>query len=216
MKTGSVSEQKYLKDWIYGGIDGTVTTFAVISSVVGASLPTTTIIIVGLANVFADGFSMATANYVSTNAEVDQYKDFLSKTFKASHEAVRCKVNDPARSDLCGNEKEQDVVSNMENQFKTLIRSPLNAAISTFAAFILCGSIPLLPYVAFFPAGWQFLWSCILTGFVFFFIGSIKSKWTHYKWWYSGFLTLSIGSLASFMAYWIGYALKLYISVPVV
>ena len=59
----------YLKDSIYGAIDGAVTTFAVVSSVIGAGLGSGIEIILGLAKLLADGFSMATGNFVGTRAE---------------------------------------------------------------------------------------------------------------------------------------------------
>ena len=49
----------YLRDWIYGGIDGSVTTFAVVTGVVGAQLSPVVIVIMGFANLVGDGFSMA-------------------------------------------------------------------------------------------------------------------------------------------------------------
>jgi len=61
--------QDYLKDSIYGAIDGAVTTFAVVSSVIGAGLGSGIEIILGLAKLLADGFSMATGNFVGTRAE---------------------------------------------------------------------------------------------------------------------------------------------------
>ena len=64
----------YLRDWVYGGIDGTVTTFAVVAGVVGANLSSSVVIILGLANLLADGFSMAAANYSGTKAEIDDYQ----------------------------------------------------------------------------------------------------------------------------------------------
>ncbi len=63
----------YLRDWVYGGIDGTVTTFAIMAGVVGASLSPTVVIILGIANLLADGFSMAAGNYTGTRAERDEY-----------------------------------------------------------------------------------------------------------------------------------------------
>ena len=63
----------YLRDWVYGGIDGTVTTFAIMAGVVGASLSPSVVIILGIANLLADGFSMAAANYTGTRAERDEY-----------------------------------------------------------------------------------------------------------------------------------------------
>ncbi len=61
--------QDYLKDSIYGAIDGAVTTFAVVSSVAGAGLSSGIVIILGLANLLADGFSMASGNFLGTRAE---------------------------------------------------------------------------------------------------------------------------------------------------
>jgi len=64
-------EHKYLPEFVYGGIDGAITTFAVVSGVVGASLGVNIVLILGFANLFADGFSMATSNYLSTKSEVE-------------------------------------------------------------------------------------------------------------------------------------------------
>ena len=52
----------YLRDWIYGGIDGTVTTFAIVAGVVGADLPGTVVLVLGVANLVADGFAMGAGN----------------------------------------------------------------------------------------------------------------------------------------------------------
>src|ERR1044072_9468985 len=64
----------YLRDWIYGGIDGSVTTFAVVTGVVGAHLSPAIIVIMGFANLFADGFSMAASNFLGTKAEHDDIR----------------------------------------------------------------------------------------------------------------------------------------------
>jgi VIT1/CCC1 family predicted Fe2+/Mn2+ transporter len=58
---------QYLQDFIYGSIDGIITNFVVIAGVAGANLPNSTIIILGLANTFADAFSMATSRYLSND-----------------------------------------------------------------------------------------------------------------------------------------------------
>lgn len=63
--------RKYLPEFVYGGIDGIVTTFAVIAGAVGASLSPGVILILGFANLFADGFSMAVSNYLSTKSRND-------------------------------------------------------------------------------------------------------------------------------------------------
>ncbi len=63
------TERKYFPEFVYGGIDGVVTTFAVVAGALGASLSSAVILILGFANLFADGFSMAISNYLSTKSE---------------------------------------------------------------------------------------------------------------------------------------------------
>lgn len=74
-------KEKYLPEFVYGSIDGTVTTFAVVAGALGASLSSTIILILGFANLFADGFSMAISNYLSAKSEKD-----LNETHKHKHE----------------------------------------------------------------------------------------------------------------------------------
>jgi VIT1/CCC1 family predicted Fe2+/Mn2+ transporter len=71
--------QKYLPDFIFGGVDGLVTTFAIVSGVVGASLSSSIILILGFANLFADGFSMAISNYLSSKSEEDLNQNLSNK-----------------------------------------------------------------------------------------------------------------------------------------
>ncbi len=66
--------QNYLRDFVYGGIDGAVTTFAVVAGTMGASLSTRIVLILGAANLIADGFSMAASNFLGTRAERDDYR----------------------------------------------------------------------------------------------------------------------------------------------
>src|SRR3989338_6106027 len=78
------AERKYLPDFVYGGIDGAITTFAVVAGAIGASLNSSIILILGFANLFADGFSMAVSNYLSTKSRND-----LSRLAKKSPEGKR-------------------------------------------------------------------------------------------------------------------------------
>src|SRR6476469_6254997 len=59
----------YLRDLVYGANDGIVTTFAVVTGVTGASLGAKTILILGTANLLADGFSMGASNYLSIRSD---------------------------------------------------------------------------------------------------------------------------------------------------
>ena len=61
--------EKYLSQLVYGGIDGIVTTFAVVAASVGASLSSSVVIILGLANLVADGISMGISSYLAEKSE---------------------------------------------------------------------------------------------------------------------------------------------------
>ena len=67
-----------LRDAVYGAIDGTVTTFAIVAGVAGAGLSPFVVLALGLANVLADGFSMAAANYSGTKADLDNMRRIRS------------------------------------------------------------------------------------------------------------------------------------------
>jgi vacuolar iron transporter family protein len=64
-----------VEDFVYGATDGTVTTFAVVTGVVGASLSPSIVLILGFANLFADGFSMAVGNYLGSKSQ----REFIEK-----------------------------------------------------------------------------------------------------------------------------------------
>tara|TARA_Y100000034_G_C6885103_1_gene406278 strand:+ start:1163 stop:1675 length:513 start_codon:yes stop_codon:yes gene_type:complete len=63
--------KKYLGDFVYGSIDGIVTTFAIVAGAIGASLSVSIVLVLGFANLFADGFSMAVSNYLSTKSHIE-------------------------------------------------------------------------------------------------------------------------------------------------
>jgi VIT1/CCC1 family predicted Fe2+/Mn2+ transporter len=67
---------EYIGDLVYGANDGIITTFAVVAGVAGAQLSPAIVVILGVANLIADGFSMATSNYLARKSE----KEYLEKT----------------------------------------------------------------------------------------------------------------------------------------
>ena len=86
------------------------------------------------------------------------------------------------------------------------LRSPWIAAVSTFTAFLICGLVPLIPYLV--RIGEPLEVSIVLTGITFFAIGSVKSKWSPDSWWFSGLITLLVGASAASLAYVTGVLLK--------
>lgn len=82
-------ESKYLPEFVYGGIDGAVTTFAVVAGVMGASLGSAIVLILGFANLFADGFSMAVSNYLSMKSGAELRRHRRSKFSLDGKEPVK-------------------------------------------------------------------------------------------------------------------------------
>ena len=209
----------YLRDWIYGGIDGAVTTLAVVTGVAGARLSNWIILALGFANLFADGFSMAASNYLGTKAEHDDWQrleQIENRHIDLAPEGEREEVRQIfARKGFEGNDLQRIVelvTADRERWVRTMltdeyglphaVRSPWIAAFSTFTAFVICGLAPLLPYLT--GTEHSLAVSVILTGIVFFAIGSVKSKWSTSSWWLSGMTTLAVGVIAALLAYFAG------------
>lgn len=213
----------YLSDWVYGGIDGAITTFAIVAGVVGAELSTRVILILGAANIIADGFSMAASNYSGTKAELDDYRrhrEFEEMQVEAGPEGEREEIREIYRAkgfsgddldrvvDVITAEKKRWVDTMMVEEYglPATTRDPVKAGLCTFGAFLVCGLAPLLPFLLSLP--YAFETAIVLTGGVFFGIGSIKSRWSTQSWWRSGLETLVIGLAAAAIAWGIGYGLK--------
>ncbi len=217
------SDHNYIRDFIYGGVDGAVTTFAVVSGVAGAELPTSIVLILGFANLAADGFSMAASNFLGTRAEIDDYRRIEKIEYRhieLAPEGEREEVRQIYREkgfegeeleravDLITADKDRWVKTMLTEEYglPSEIRSPWIAAGSTFSAFVVCGLVPLLPYLV--GANSSFLAACIMTGITFFLIGSFKSRWSTNSWLRSGLETLLVGGIAAGLAYGVGVLLK--------
>jgi len=213
----------YLRDWIYGGIDGSVTTLAVVTGVAGAQLSNWIILALGFANLFADGFSMAASNYLGTRAEHDDWRrleQIENRHIELAPDGEREEVrqiferkgfegNDLRRIvDLVTADRERWVRTMLTEEYglPQEVRSPWIAAISTFTAFLICGLVPMLPYL--FGTEHSLAVSVTLTAIVFVTIGSIKSKWSTSSWWNSGLTTLLVGAIAASLAYAAGVIVK--------
>lgn len=217
-------QANYLQDWVLGGIDGAVTTFAIVAGVAGAALSTKIILILGAANLLADGFSMAAGNYSGVKAEKDDYKRLremelrhIAVTPEGEREEVRqifaakgFEGGDLERAvDVITASRERWVRVMLEEEHgkPRVERSPLTAGAVTFTAFFLCGAVPLLPFL-FGGARNALVIAAAMTGLVFFGIGALKSKWSTARWWMSALETFVIGMTAAGVAYAVGALLK--------
>jgi len=208
-----------LRDVVYGGIDGSVTTFAIVAGVAGAGLSPFVIVALGLANVLADGFSMAAGNYSGTKADLDnlhRLRAIEERHIAHYPEGERLEVREIlSQKGLSGEVLDQAtdaITADRENWIALMIDGeyglggvdphPMRAAIATFLAFLVAGMIPLVPFLL--GLAEAFTVSAWMTGAVFFAIGALKSRWSLAPWWRSGLETLAIGGTAAAIAYGVG------------
>ncbi len=213
------SRPGYLRDTVYGAIDGAVTTFAIVAGVQGAGLSPAIILVLGSANILADGFSMAASNYLGTKAgmedvarlraieerHIDQYPDGEREETRQilSAKGLSGDVLDEAVSAISSNRQGWiDLMLTDEYGLSLTVPKPMRAALATFFAFLAAGIIPLLPYALQLEAAFEA--SIFATGAVFFTIGALKSSWSLSPWWRSATETLFIGGSAALVAYLVG------------
>lgn len=223
-RLGAPAKNDYLKDCVYGGIDGAVTTFAIVAGVQGAGFSQTVIIVLGIANVLADGFSMAASNYSATKAELDdmeRIRTIEQRHIREDPEGEREEIRQILHmKGLRGNTLEQAIadISSDEQTWIDLMLvdeygkspvdpKPMNSAWATFLSFMLCGLVPMLPFLL--GLSEPFTISIVMTAITFFMIGLLKSSWSLLPWWRSGLETLAIGSTAAIIAYAAGHIVSL-------
>ncbi len=219
----------YLRDFIYGSIDGTVTTFAIVSGVTGAALSPGIVVILGVANLLADGFSMAVSNFLGIRSE-EQQREKARRTEELHIAAVPEGEREEIRQIFAAKgfrgadlESAVDVItSDMKEWVDTMLReelgiplegpSPVRAALTTLVAFIAVGCLPLLSFIAQVvvpgAVSQPFLWSSILTGVAFFAVGAFKSRFIDESWYRAGTETLLVGGCAAVLAYLAGFLLR--------
>jgi vacuolar iron transporter family protein len=220
--------QTYLREFVYGGIDGAVTTFAVVAGGYGANLDAGILIILGFANLLADGFSMSVGAYLSAKSERDTYdKHEKIEYWEIEHlpEIERAEIEDIYRAKgfegallqqivdhICAdktlwvNEMMKDELGMMRDS-----KSPLKIGLATFASFLLVGLIPLTVYLwnFFNPSSINiFFWTSVLTGLAFLLVGWLKSVVTQTSAIRAIGETVLLGLLAAVVAYYVGDVLE--------
>jgi VIT1/CCC1 family predicted Fe2+/Mn2+ transporter len=155
----------YIREAVYGANDGVITTFAVVAGVAGGGLSPAVVLICGVANLVADGLSMAVGNYLSIR----------------SHERVLEAQGLP----------EEEAY-------------PWRHGLATFAAFVVAGAVPLVPYLIPMLDGSRFLWSVIVTFATLFAVGASRTFTGTQRWLSGGLEMLGLGAIVTVVAYGAG------------
>lgn len=220
--------QHYLGEFVYGGMDGSVTTFAVVAGAYGASLDSSIIIILGFANLLADGFSMSVGAYLSSKSTLDNFRKhrkieyweiehYRESEVEEIREIYRNKGFEGELLEqvvsVITSDKDRWVDTMMKEELEMIPdgKSPFMIGLSTMISFLIVGFIPLLIYV------WDyivpldvnlFLISSILTGVAFLFIGWAKAFVNETSAIRGVMESMALGVSAAVVSYGVGYLLE--------
>jgi VIT1/CCC1 family predicted Fe2+/Mn2+ transporter len=224
----------YLGDLVYGANDGIITTFAVVAGATGANLSSGLIIILGLANLVADGFSMGASSFLSHSSEADFYRAQRKKEeweVKEFPEIEKEEVRKILQSWGVAKERiepvMQDIIKDKDRWIDLMMRqeldlhemdsaNPLRHGIATFFAFLVAGVFPLLPYFFFnITQSLQFPIAATATGISLFLVGAARALITTENFLKSGLEMLFVGGVAATLAFTIGWLVKNIIGVAI-
>ena len=226
------SFEKYLGEFVYGGIDGCVTTFAVVAGSVGAGLDSVIIIILGFANLLADGFAMSVGAYLSTKSNNENYRKHRQiEYWEVEHmpEDEREEVRQIYRAKgftgdllekvvaVITSDKDRWVNDMMKEELEMMEedKSPFYIGFVTYISFISIGLIPLAIYVIDYINPLDsplFTISSVLTAIGFIIIGILKAYVNQTRIWKGVLETLLLGGIAAVVAFYVGAILDRIIS----
>ena len=227
LKMGWFSKwEDYIGEFVYGGIDGSVTTFAVVAGSAGAGLDSSVVIILGFANLIADGFAMSVGSYLSNKSEQQNYeKHERIEYWEVDHlpEKEREEIREIyAAKGFEGDLLEQvvDVITSDKDRWVDVMmkeelnmikeeKSPLAMGVMTFISFVLTGIIPLIAYLWDYTSSSSesahlFKISIVLTSFAFVGIGWLKSYVAQTSRIRSIAETVFLGAAAAVLSYIVG------------
>lgn len=213
----------FIRDIVFGASDGLVTTFAIVAGAAGANLSVFVVIILGVANLIADGLSMGLGEYLGTKSERAFYRgeerreEWEVRHYPRIEEREVRKVF--TRWGFRGTTLTQAIdvlrrhpkawVQIMLNHelglSKNTIATPTRSGVVIFFSFIIIGLVPLLPYLLGVTA--PFVLSVLFSALALFLIGSLRARFIASSWWRAGSEMLFVGTIASASAYGIGIVL---------
>lgn len=219
--------QSLTRELVYGGMDGVVTTFAVVAGARGASLASSVVIVLGLANLLADGFSMAVGDYLGVRTSeqrrrrlraeelehIDRVPDgereeirqiFAGKGFEG---AVLDDVVDVVTSDR---ERWAQTMLVEEHGFTPTAADPARSAVATFVAFVVAGAVPVIPFLVIDDAAAldPFVVSGTAAAVAFVLIGVLRGGVVGIRRSRAALGTLLLGGGAASVAYLVGVLLR--------
>jgi VIT1/CCC1 family predicted Fe2+/Mn2+ transporter len=216
----------YLREIVYGGVDGIVTTFAVVAGFAGANvensaIPLFSVLLFGFANLFADATSMGLGNFLSMQSEKDAYhseKEKERREIQSSTEFERAETIEILESKGYSTKDAQAMThlyaKNEDYWAEFMMREELklpvpesNAAFTafvTFVSFICFGFIPLIPYVISKANNNTFSYSIFATFIALLLLAYLRWQVTKFSFKRAILETLATGGFSALVAYLVG------------
>lgn len=216
---------EFVPEFVYGGIDGSVTTFAVVAAAAGAEMGAGVVLILGVSNMLADGFSMSVGSFLSTKSDVERYDHIEAQEYEETEkfpEAETQEIRDIYRAKGFEGELLEKIVAHIVAEKELWVgemmigehglireeKNPKMNALMTFTAFCILGFIPISPYVYAFATQTElpdaFMIACISTAMAFIIIGFLKGLVNQTNKIKAVIETLLLGGLAASVAYGVG------------
>jgi VIT1/CCC1 family predicted Fe2+/Mn2+ transporter len=217
----------YFGDFVLGSVDGAVTTFAIVAGAAGAGFSNGVAIVLGLANVSADGLSMAAGNYLKARTDkqtVERFRKMEERHIDQIPEGEREEIRQIFAGKGFDGEMLEEIVHVITQDHKQWVDTmlteewglsletprPIYSALATMFAFIVAGMVPLTPLFFFLgsTAKQSFMLTFALTGVTFFMIGVVRGRVTERNVWLAGAETLLLGGIAAAVAFAVGALLE--------
>ncbi|MGI6250006.1 MAG: VIT1/CCC1 transporter family protein [Anaerolineaceae bacterium] len=223
------SGSQYIGSMVYGGLDGVVTTFAAISGVAGADLGAHIVLIMGIANLLADGVSMAVGAYLADKSEHEYYDlEYERESWEVDHfpQGEKDELSEIYQQQGYSKEDSDTLIGIISKNKKSWVdhmmlmelglmkddKKPIISGLVTFVAFLIAGAIPLIGYLVSNAGGTSgdtsFWISAVVAGMTLFTLGAAKTRITGIKPLRSGLEMLVVGGIAATVAYFVGMFLK--------
>lgn len=221
---------QHLPEFVYGWIDGIVTTFAVVAWATWAWLDISVVLILWFANLLADGLSMSIGSYLSTKSEIDAYekakKEELWEIWEfplVEKEEIREIYEEKWFAGELLEQVVNVIVSNKERWVNTMLQeehnlvesttNPITNATVTFISFIIVWLFPLVTYILYYRgvvSQWSlFEMAILITTLVFIGIWWLKSHVTKSHLLKSIGETVLLGLIAALVSYYVGDVLAI-------
>lgn len=219
-----------IKEIVYGGSDGIVTTFAVIAGFTGAysetgttlDLSILTVLLFGLANLFADGSAMGLGSFLSLRAEKSVYRATKAKerheiTHNPEMEKAETRAilrsrgytdeDAGALTELLAKNPDYWLSFMMNDELELPNPEKESAALNglvTFLSFCLFGFVPLIPYLISSDPTVSFGWSCVFALLSLVTLGAVSGYASGRAKWVSVLETVAVGTTAASVAFGVG------------